>query len=118
VEGIGICLSLLAMIAYRRTELALARGLAHESLLTVRELGARWVVQNQLVTVAAIAGALGAHEQAVSLMAASHTFSKLVDVTPIPLAETFIHEALDGAVGFARGELCGGVDRRTSAIAR
>jgi tetratricopeptide (TPR) repeat protein len=63
VEGIGICLSLLAMIAYRRTELTLARGLAHESLLTLRELGARWVVQNPLVTVAAIAGALGAHER-------------------------------------------------------
>jgi hypothetical protein len=30
-------------------------------------------------------------------MAASHTFSKLVDVTPIPLAETLIHEALDRA---------------------
>ena len=97
VEGIGICLSLLAMIAYRRGELALARGLAHESLLTLRDLGARWVVQNPLVTIAAVAGALGAHEQAVGLAAASDTFGQLADVTPIPLAETIIHEALAAA---------------------
>jgi DNA-binding CsgD family transcriptional regulator len=85
------------MIAYRRTELALARELAHESLLTLRDLGARWVVQNPLVTIAAVAGAVGAHELAVRLAAASDTFSQLVDVTPIPLAETLVHEALAAA---------------------
>ena len=54
-------------------------------------------MQNPLVTIAAVAGALGAHELAVRLAAASDTFSQLVDVTPIPLAETLIHEALAAA---------------------
>jgi predicted ATPase/DNA-binding CsgD family transcriptional regulator len=93
-EGIGICLQLMGMIAYRRGEMALARGLGCDGLVALRDVGARWVVHNGLVVIAAVAGALGDHEQAVSLLAAGDAFSELVDMAPIPLAETLVHEAL------------------------
>ncbi len=97
VEGIGICLNLLAMVAYRQADLATARRLAHESLMTLRDLGARWTIHNPLVTIAVISGAMGKSEQAVRLAAATEAFSQLVDVTPIPLAETILGEALAAA---------------------
>jgi non-specific serine/threonine protein kinase len=97
VEGIGICLNLLAMLAYRQHELTRARALAHESLATLRDLGARWTVHNPLVAVAVVANALGKPEQAIRLAAATDAFSQVVDVTPIPLAETMLREALAAA---------------------
>ena len=57
------------------------------------------MVHNAFVVIAALAGALGEHEQAVRLAAASDTFSLLVDVTPIPLVESLNHEALAAARG-------------------
>ena len=97
IEGIGICLVLLAMVAYRQNDLTSARALVHESLVTLCDLGARWTIHNPLVMVAVVAGALGKPEQAVRLAAASEAFSQLVDVAPIPLAETMLSEALAAA---------------------
>jgi hypothetical protein len=94
LEGIGICLVLLAMVAYRQRELTTARALAHESLVTLRDLGARWTIHNPLAMVAVVAGAFGMPEQAVRLAAATEAFTKLVDVVPIPLAETMLNEVL------------------------
>ncbi|MBV9602437.1 MAG: tetratricopeptide repeat protein [Chloroflexi bacterium] len=94
VEGTGICLVLLAMVAYREDSLDEARTLAHESLVTLRELEARWTVHNPLVTLAVIAGAMGKPEQAVRLAAATEAFSQVVDVAPVPLAETMLRETL------------------------
>jgi DNA-binding CsgD family transcriptional regulator len=85
------------MVAYRQADLATARRLAHESLMTLRDLGARWTIHNPLVTIAVISGAMGKPEQAVRLAAATEAFSQLVDVTPIPLAETILGEALAAA---------------------
>ncbi|MBV9357545.1 MAG: tetratricopeptide repeat protein, partial [Chloroflexi bacterium] len=93
-EGIGICLSLLAMLAYRQRELASAGALAHESLVMLRDLGARWTVHNSLVILAVVAGALGRPEQMVRLAAATDAYSQVVDVTPVPLAETMLRDAL------------------------
>jgi non-specific serine/threonine protein kinase len=94
LEGIGICLNLLAMVAYRQGELSAARALAHESLVDLRDVGARWTVHNPLVTLTVVAAAAGQAEQAVRLAAASEAFSELVDVSPIPLAETMLSDAL------------------------
>jgi DNA-binding NarL/FixJ family response regulator len=85
------------MLAYRQHELTRARALAHESLATLRDLGARWTVHNPLVAVAVVANALGKPEQAIRLAAATDAFSQVVDVTPIPLAETMLREALAAA---------------------
>src|ERR1051326_5536784 len=90
LEGIGICLGLMAIIGYRRGEMPLARDLAHDSLLTLHDVGARWVVHNELWVIAALAGASGAHAQAVRLAAARDAFSQLVAITPIPLDEAII----------------------------
>jgi non-specific serine/threonine protein kinase len=96
-EGIGICLNLLAIVAYRQHDLARAQALAHESLVTLRDLGARWTVHNPLVTIAAVAAATGRSVVAVRLSAAIDVFSQLVDVTPIPLAEDMLDDALTAA---------------------
>jgi non-specific serine/threonine protein kinase len=96
-EGIGICLNLLAMVAYRQQDLAKAHVLAHESLVTLRDLGARWTVHNPLVTIAVVAAAAGRSALAVRLGAAIETFSQLVDVAPIPLAENMLDDALTAA---------------------
>jgi non-specific serine/threonine protein kinase len=93
-EGIGICLNLLAMVAYRQQDLARAQALAHESLVTLRDLGAQWTVHNPLVTIAVVAAATGRSALAARLAAATEVFSQLVDVTPIPLAENMLDEAL------------------------
>src|SRR5207244_13047919 len=66
-------------------------------ILTLRDLGARWTIHNPLVTIAVISGAMGKPEQAVRLAAATEAFSQVVDVTPIPLAETILGEALAAA---------------------
>jgi non-specific serine/threonine protein kinase len=94
LEGIGICLNLLAMVAYRQGELTAARALAHESLVDLRDCGARWTVHNPLVTLTVVAAAAGQAEQAVRLAAATQAFSELVDVSPIPLAESILRDAL------------------------
>jgi non-specific serine/threonine protein kinase len=94
LEGIGICLNLLAMVAYRQGEVLAARALAHESLVELRDCGARWTVHNPLVTLTVVAAAEGQAEQAVRLAAATQAFSELVDVSPIPLAETMLRDAL------------------------
>jgi non-specific serine/threonine protein kinase len=94
LEGIGICLNLLAMVAYRLGEVPAARALAHESLVDLRDCGARWTVHNPLVTLTVVAAAEGQAEQAVRLAAATQAFSELVDVSPIPLAETMLRDAL------------------------
>jgi non-specific serine/threonine protein kinase len=94
LEGIGICLNLLAMVAYRQGDLPATRLLAHASLVDLRDCGARWTVHNPLVTLTVVAAAEGQAELAVRLAAATQAFSELVDVSPIPLAETMLRDAL------------------------
>jgi non-specific serine/threonine protein kinase len=94
LEGIGICLNLLAMVAYRQGELPSARALAHESLVDLWDIEAQWTVHNPLVTLTVVAAAAGQAEQSVRLAAATQAFSELVDVSPIPLAEKMLGDAL------------------------
>jgi predicted ATPase/DNA-binding CsgD family transcriptional regulator len=93
-EGIGICQVLLAMVAYREGDHEAAMAASHESLRIMREVGSRWTVHNALVVSAAEAAMHGQEERAVRLAGAIAAYSETVDVTPIPLAEGILEEAL------------------------
>src|SRR5947207_14815581 len=74
--------SVRAVPTYLRAELALARGLAHDSLLTCANLG-RMDGAEPAGHHRGSGRRARCHEQAVGLAAASDTFSRLADVTPL-----------------------------------
>lgn len=86
-EGTGTVVGLLGMLTLREGDHETALELFHESLLTLRDLGARWLVINMVANIVAIAAEFGELHRAVVLAGFVSATSTAIGATPIPIAE-------------------------------
>jgi non-specific serine/threonine protein kinase len=96
-EGIGICHTLLAIVAYRQGDHAQAFTRARACLHALREVGAYCWVHNALAAFVSLGTALRQPGRAVRLAGATAAFGESVAVPTIPLVDTLLRQALDEA---------------------
>ncbi|MFN0074586.1 MAG: ATP-binding protein [Chloroflexota bacterium] len=94
LEGEAICSHLLGLVDYRCGDYEASLPLVRNGVLQLQRLGAAWTIHNGLATWAALASALGQSARSVRLMSAIQSFSRVIDVSPIPLAESLISDTL------------------------
>jgi non-specific serine/threonine protein kinase len=91
-EGTGTILYLLGMVDFAQGDYPSAWSRFREAVAVVRSLGSRWLLGNQLASIAGLAAALGQIERAALLAGAARAMSDAVRVRPIPLVAPVLEE--------------------------
>jgi predicted ATPase/class 3 adenylate cyclase/DNA-binding CsgD family transcriptional regulator len=95
VEGVTICLLLMALAKYRQGRLREALADLRNGLEEVRGLVGFWSIGTGLAYAAAVAAALDQTERATRLLGAMQAMSNLTGAMPIPMADVLINETTD-----------------------